>query len=185
MKRLLLFSIYVLAVLTAFTQVSFTNLYSNGLDLIKTHNFSKAIETLDKAYEVAPSKSQERSRALWAKGMALYMSAQYMRMDKDYEGAYKTYADAMKCFWRVSRKEDVMDCANSMAVLNACHFGYKGLALEQYEYAYNIAKELDNAEKQAEILVEIIAIQKSMHDEHEASIFNARLDSVISANSTL
>lgn len=185
MKRLLLFSIYVLAVLTAFTQVSFTNLYSNGLDLIKTHNFSKAIETLDKAYEVVPSKSQERSRALWAKGMALYMSAQYMRMDKDYEGAYKTYADAMKCFWRVSRKEDVMDCANSMAVLNACHFGYKGLALEQYEYAYNIAKELDNAEKQAEILVEIIAIQKSMHDEHEASIFNARLDSVIAANSTL
>lgn len=185
MKRLLLFSISVLAVLMVFAQQTFTDIYSHGLDLIKAHDFGNAIETLDRAYEIAPPKSQERSRALWAKGMALYMGAQYMRMDKDYEGAYKTYADAMKCFWRVSRKQDVMDCANSMAVLNACHFGYNDLALEQYEYAYNLAKELGKAEKQAEILVEIIAIQKSMHNERQASQYNARLDSVIAANRTL
>lgn len=185
MKRLLQFSISIWAILTAFSQESFTDIYSNGLDLIKAHDFDKAIAVLDKAYEIAPAKSQERSRALWAKGMAFYMRAQYMRMDKNYEDAYKTYADAMKCFWRVSRKEDVMDCANSMAVLNACHFGYKDLALEQYEYAYNIAKELNDVEKQTEILVEIIAIQKSLHNEKQVSLYNARLDSVISVNATL
>jgi len=171
--------------LTAFSQESFTEIYSSGLDLIKAHDYSNAIAVLDKAYEIAPPKSQERSRAMWAKGMALYMSAQSMRMDKDYEGAYKKYADAMKCFWRVSRKQDVMNCANSMAVLNANHFGYKDFALDQYEYAFNIAKELNLAEGQTEILMEIIAIQKSLHNEREANRYNIRLDSLISANPSL
>lgn len=140
MKRLILLSISFLVVLTAFSQETFTDIYSKGLDLIKAHDYRNAIEVLDKAYEIAPPKSQERSRAMWAKGMALYMTAQNMRMDKDYEDAYKKYADAMVCFRHVSRDEDVMDCANSMAVLNANHFGYKDLAIEQYEYALNIAK---------------------------------------------
>lgn len=148
--------------------------------MIKAHDFGKAIETLDRAYEIAPPKSQERSMALWAKGMALYMTAQNMRMDMDYEGAYKKYADAMICFRRVSREENVMDCAYSMAVLNADHFGYKDLAIEQYEYALNIAKELNNAEKQAEIYTDLAAVHKSLHNEREVSLYNARLDSLLS-----
>lgn len=185
MKRLLTIFISFACLITTFAQESFTDIYSRGLDLIKAHDYFHAIEVLDKAYEIAPAKSQERSRAMWAKGMALYMTAQSMRMDKDYEGAYKKYADAMKCFWRVSRKEDVMSCANSMAILNANHFGYKDLAVKQYEYAFNIAKELDLAEEQSEILIEIIAIQKSLHNEREANRYNIRLDSLISANPTL
>jgi len=171
--------------LTTFSQESFTDIYSHGLDLIKAHEYAKAIETLDRAYGIAPAKSQQRSRALWAKGMALYMAAQNMSIGKDYEGAYKKYSDAMACFQRVSRAKDVMDCANSMAVLNANHFGFKNLALEQYEYAFNIAKELGLAEEQSEILMGIIAIHKSIHNEQEASRYNARLDSVISANESL
>lgn len=185
MKRLLLFSIYILLVLTAFSQESFTDIYSNGLDLIKAHDFGKAITVLDKAYEIAPPKSQERSKALWAKGMALYMTAQYMRMDMDYEGAYKKYADAMVCFRRVSREENVMDCAYSMAVLNAGHFGYKDLAIEQYEYALNIAKKLNNAEKQAEIYTDLTCVYKSLHKEREVSLYNARLDSLLSATPSM
>lgn len=185
MKRLLTLSFLVMFLLQAFSQESFSDLYSNGLDLIKAHDYNKAIETLDKAYEIAPPKSQERSRAIWAKGMALYMTAQNMRMDKDYEGAYKKYADAMKCFWRVSRKQDVMSCANSMAVLNANHFGYKDLAIEQYEYALNLAKELNLSEEQAEIMMDIIAVHKSQHNEKEVLQYNARLDSLFSANKTL
>ncbi len=185
MKRLITLFISSVCLITAFAQESFTDIYSHGLDLIKAHDYSRAIAVLDKAYEIAPAKSQERSKAMWAKGMALYMTAQNMRMDKDYEGAYKKYADAMKCFWRVSRKQDVMSCANSMAALNANHFGYKDLALEQYEYAFNIAKELNLAEEQTEILMEIIAIQKSLHNEREANLYNIRLDSVISANPSL
>lgn len=175
----------MLSVLTVFSQSSFTDLYSRGHELIKEHNYSEAIETLDRAYEMAPVKSQERSKALWMKGMALYRMAQDMRMDKDYESAYQKYADAMTCFRRVSRDKDVMDCAKSMAVLNANHFGFKSLAIEQYEYAFDLAKKLDLAEEQAEILFEIIAIQRSLHDEKEVSRYNACLDSVISANNTL
>lgn len=185
MKRLLTIFIFFACLITAFAKDSFTDTYSHGLDLIKTHEYSHAIEVLDKAYEIAPPKSQERSRVLWAKGMALYMFAQNMRMDKDYEGAYTNYADAMKCFLRVSRKEDVMSCANSMAVLNANHFGYKGLALEQYEYALNLAKELNLAEEQAEIMMDIIAVHMSQHNEKEVLQYNARLDSLFSVNKTL
>lgn len=185
MKRLITLSISTIFLLTAFSQDSFTETYSRGLDLIKAHEYSHAIEVLDKAYEIAPAKSQERSRAMWAKGMALYMTAQNLRMEKDYERAYKKYADAMKCFWRVSRKKDVMDCANSMAVLNANHFGYKDLALEQYEYALNLAKDLNLAENQAEIMMDIVAVHKSLHNEKEVLQYNARLDSLISANKTL
>ena len=185
MKRLLTLSLLVMFLLTAFPQESFTVMYSNALDLIKAHDYSNAIEILDKAYEIAPTKSQERSKAMWAKGMALYMAAQNMRMDKDYEGAYKKYADAMKCFRRVNQKKDVMSCANSMAVLNANHFGDKDLALEQYEYALNLAKELDLAEEQAEIMVDIISVQKSLHNEKEALQYNVQLDSLISTNKAL
>jgi len=185
MKRLITLFISSVCLITAFAQESFTDAYSHGLDLIKAHDYSRAIEVLDRAYEFAPAKSQERSKAIWAKGMALYMTAQNLRMDKDYESAYKKYADAMKCFLRVSRKQDVMSCANSMAVLNANHFGYKDLALEQYEYAFNIAKELNLVEEQSEVLMEIIALQKSLHNEREANLYNIRLDSVISANPSL
>ncbi len=185
MKRVITLTISVMFLLTGFSQESFTDTYSRGLDLIKAHDYSNAIAVLDKAYEIAPAKSQERSRAMWAKGMALYLTAQNMRMDKDYEGAYKKYADAMKCFWRVSRKKDVMDCANSMAVLNVNHFGYKDLAIVQYEYALNLAKELNLAEEQVGILMDIISVHKSLHNEIEVSRYNARLDSLISENKTL
>lgn len=86
MKRLITLAISVMFLMMVFSQESFTDIYSCGLDLIKAHDYSNAIAVLDKAYEIAPAKSQERSRAMWAKGMALYMTAQNMRVDKDYEG---------------------------------------------------------------------------------------------------
>lgn len=89
MKRLITLFISSVCLITAFAQESFTDAYSHGLDLIKAHDYSRAIEVLDRAYEFAPAKSQERSKAIWAKGMALYMTAQNLRMDKDYESAYK------------------------------------------------------------------------------------------------
>ena len=185
MKRLTIFLIFVMALLAAFPQTAFIDIYSHGLDLMKAHEYMSAIETLDKAYKIAPAKSQERSRALWAKGMALYMIAQNARMDRDYEGAYKKYADAMVCFRRVSRDEDVLDCAYAMGVLNANHFGYKELAIDQYEYALNIARELNIAEKQAEILTDMIATFKSLHREKEATLSGERLDSLMSASPSL
>lgn len=100
-------------------------------------------------------------------------------------GAYKKYGEAMVCFRRVSREENVMDCAYSMAVLNANHFGYKGLAIDQYEYALNIAKKLNDAEKQAEIYTDLAAIHKSLHNEREVTLNNARLDSLLSATPSL
>ena len=171
--------------LTAVSQNTYPVLYSHGLELIKAKDYTQAIETLDHAYEAALAKSQERSKALWAKGMALYMMAQDLQMGCDYEDAYKKYADAIECFRRVSRDEDVMDCTKSMAVLNANHFGYKDLALEQYGYALGLAKGLNLAEDQAEIITEIISIKKSLHDEKEVAIYNARLDSLNSAHPSL
>lgn len=185
MKRIIVFSISIFVLFTAFSRGTFTDLYSHGLDLIKTKDYTAAIETFDKAYEIAPAKSQERSRALWAKGMALYMIAQHSRMDSDYESAYKKYADAMVCFRRVSRDEDVLDCAYAMGVLNANHFGYKELALDQYEYALNIATKLNIAEKQFEILTDMIATFKSLHRGKDVSLYSDRLDSLMSVSPSL
>lgn len=182
MKRLTASVISLLLMLVAFSQETFDDVYSYGLDLIKAHDFSNAIQTLDKAYSLAPEKSRERSRAVWAKGMAYYMNAQYMRLDKDYERAYKMYADAITCFKRIGKYKEVMECTNSMAELNAIHFGFKNLALEQYVYAFLMAKELNLVDPQIEILMSTIAVLKSLHNEKEVIQVNARIDSIIAAN---
>lgn len=185
MNRLVSLSILLLCLLGAYSQDAFTDLYSRGLELMDAHDYVAAIEAFDKAYEAAPVKSRERSKAVWAKGMALYITAQRLRLDEDYEGAYKKYGDAMTCFRHVSRDKNVMDCAVSMAVLNANHFGFKDLATEQYEYAFDLAKGMDSVANQAEILLELINIQRSLHNEKEVARYNSRLDSLISANSSL
>lgn len=185
MKRLTVLLIFFMALLAVYPQPSFTDIYSHGLDLMKAHEYTSAIEAFNKAYEIAPAKSQERSRALWAKGMALYMIAQHARMDKDYESAYKKYADAMVCFRRVSRDNDVLDCAYAMGVLNTNHFGYKELALDQYGYAFNIAKRLNIVEKQFEILTDMIATFKSLNRVKEVSLYCERVDSLMSASPSL
>ncbi len=180
MRYLTAIFFYCLFGLTATSQDSFVETYSHALDLIKAHEYTEAITVLDKAYDIAEPKSQDRSRAVWAKGMALYFMAENLQMAKDYDAAYPKYAESLTCFRRIGRDKDVMDCAKSMAVLNATHFGFNKLALEQYEYALGLAKALDNVEEQAGILLSMIAVHRTLHNESEVVRYTARLDSLMS-----
>jgi len=153
--------------------------YSNGLDLMKAQKFEQAIESFEQAYQSAPDKSQERSKALWANGMAVYRIAQNLEMAEDYKEAYARYGEAMKLFSRVKRDKEVMDCAYSMAMLNDFHFEFYDIAIEQYCNALTISQRLDLLDKQIEILEDIIKIYRKTHNEHDANVYAVKLDSVM------
>ncbi len=182
MNKVTVLLFIIIATCIVHAQTSFVDCYSTGLDLMKAQKFEQAIDSFERAYQSAPAKSQERSKALWAKGMALYRIAQDLNMAQNYQEAYGKYGEAMKLFRRVQRDADVLDCAYSMATLNDRHFGFYDIALEQYNYAYSIAKRLNLADKQIEILEEIIRIKRKTHNTPDTNIYTVRLDSVMAAN---
>ena len=179
MNKVTILLLAIIATCTIHAQTSFVDYYSNGLDLMKAQKFEQAIESFEQAYQLAPDKIQERSKALWAKGMALYRIAQDLNMAQNYQEAYAKYGEAMKLFRRVKRDKDVMDCAYSMATLNDLHFGFYNLAIEQYNYALTISQKLNLLDKQIEILEDIIKIDHKVHNEHDANVYAVKLDSVM------
>lgn len=179
MKRLTFFLFSIVSIWSVNAQGDFFDIYSNGLDLMKAHKFEQAIESFEQSYQLAPAKSQERSKALWAKGMALYRIAQNLNMAQTYQEAYAKYGEAMKLFRRVQRDKEVLDCAYSMATLNDLHFGFYDLAIEQYNYALTISQKLNLLDKQIEILEDIIKIDHKVHNEHDSNVYAVKLDSVM------
>lgn len=185
MHRIILIILVILCPYQAFGQDPYLESYSLGLDLMKEHQYVSAIEAFDKAYDAAPAKSQERSKALWGKGMAYYAMAQNLNLQQNYEDAYRHYGEAMKCFRRVQRDKDVMDCAKAMAIINSNHFGFNDLALEQLDYAFVLAMKLGLPEKQIEILDEKMSIFSDSHDETRKTAVSVRMDSIYAVHPNL
>lgn len=185
MRLFILIILILLCPYVTFGQDPYLESYSLGLDLMKEHQYVSAIEEFDKAYNAAPAKSQERSKALWGKGMAYYGMAQNQNLQQNYEDAYRHYGEAMKCFRRVQRDKDVMDCAKSMAIINSGHFGFNDLALEQLDYAFVLAMKLGLAEKQIEILDEKMSIFSDIHDETRKTAISVRIDSIYAVHPNL